>query len=155
MKQPLFVTRPVVPEAEAARYAEGVISDHLEDHPDVASEGTTGLGLFTWTPDPWSTAVDDVGRPYYFWVYTWLRVREYRGEVDGGMHRLEETMYLTVGRTTKGGNHVGADHPGVFVDSFWDDKDDAMSGLALTTAKDLEKEGLAGIEILATLAGGG
>lgn len=103
------------------------------------------LGLFTWIPDPWESAVGDTSRPYFFWVYL------LEWDPDSDFACWDAPMVFVVGNSPKGGHPFFSSPKGdVEIDTF-ENLAEAMYGMEPTTERDLKAVGLSDVQVLSLL----
>lgn len=118
-------------------------------------KGRKDLGLYTWTPEPWDSNVDDTDRPYFFWVYEFY---ELSSNVVGGTKVItKDKVWIIVGTSPKSSVTVNHDDDlelEVFWEQFYGDvsKENLWLGMKKTKTRDLRSMELDDLEILAIMA---
>ncbi len=157
----------LIPLPEANSMAEQA-AQHEAMKADGVTADLTRLGLYRWTPPPWSSSVPDTSLPYFFWVYTFRifthdpGLEEIYRKRPGGW--TTNRLHLLVGPWGKSEDSVVltgegdrapvvAEMYGLESDGFPPEEEPPpMQGLRRATPRDLKKLGLSDIEILSLLS---
>lgn len=139
---PLTQSRIIIPHVEADYWARKAI-DILSCEYNVDDIAFECLGLQTWNPPPWNTDVDDVHRPYFFWVYAWWDRDE---ELDFPEIPPDKNYFL-VG-TSPGGGASLIQEEDVEVESWVGYHCDLFDSLHPTQMQELVDSGISHMHIL-------
>jgi hypothetical protein len=115
-------------------------------------KGRKDLGLYTWTPEPWNSSVDDTDRLYFFWLYSFYLPTV--NQIGAKKVVTKEKTWIIVGTSPKSSRTVA--HEGDMELEVFSQHDhghctetDLWEGLKKTKTRDLYSMGLKDLEILA------